>query len=103
MQRRLVAVVRPHLHHVGDIHDQRTRQRIDANPAVRGTDLEPSDVGLRDQGERSCIAMAIHPELSTGGDVVRIGGRRVGTAGVVIQPDEARMVRPKESMQTVSG
>ena len=64
MQRSRVTVVRPHLHDVADVHDERVAARLDELPRAVVKDLEARLVVLQQQRQSAGIRMRVDTEVT---------------------------------------
>jgi hypothetical protein len=84
MQRRAIAIVRPHLHDVSDVNHECVGYRLYPMPFPSVKDFESGLVVLQQQGQGARVRVTLDAELIW---------RRRFLHGVVVEPQKAGMSR----------
>ena len=102
VQRCPVAIVRPHLHDIADVDDERVGPRLDELPGAVVVHLKPRLLVLNQDSQRAGVGVAIDAEMPDRCRRRSIGRRRIRAERIVVQAQEARVVRT-ESPEQIDG
>ncbi len=98
MQRGRIAIVRPHLHHVADVHDQRVRIRLDQCPGIASIHLQAGLGVLQQDRDRTRVGVVVDAEVAGAAErCLRRGGRVADR--VIVEPQKTAVARRERGIE----